>query len=181
MLGEDVVFVGMQLDGVVGVIDAADGAHVGLRERIGGGEDSAVLAPNAAGDQEARGRGEHAKGLIRLPAKNDIGPSLLQRGFGGGRSVRPDEHGGGPAVERLQPLLGDAQLRLGAAPKEVGRSGGNDQKFFSEGVEARANLAGREILHKGVDQQDLVAGLLEEGARGEQLDRQVRLLATEVG
>ncbi len=74
--GEDVVFVGVELDGVVGEVEGTEGAHVGGAEAGVGVEDAVWLAPATAGDHIPREAGELREGLIGLAAEDDVGAGL---------------------------------------------------------------------------------------------------------
>ena len=95
------------------------------------------------------------------------------------------DNNGGPVLcaafgQGAQPLLGNAQFRLRTAPEEIGVRRRHDEKIFSERLQLRADLFGRELHQEGVDQQDIVPGAAEELARAQQFQRHNRCLRPEV-
>jgi len=129
----------------------------------------------------AIGRGQLDERLLALSKNGDVGADLLQRRARRGRRVRSDDDEDGREIaDGIRRCLGHAQFGRCAAPEEIARRGREDDHVGAELHQARANGAEIELLQLGVDQANLVSGTLEERLGVAELERQVRLAATEV-
>ena len=84
------------------------------------------------------------------------------------------------APDRVQRGAGHAQLRLGAAPEQVGGRGRHHRHARRERRHRRGELGIRPALQMAVQQQHLVPGGLQQHPAAAELQRQMRLAAAEI-
>ena len=119
--------------------------------------------------------------LLALAAHDHVAAELRERCAGRRRAVRADRHGAAAApAERGQEPARQAQLRLGAAPEQIG--GGRGQHGHVRRVRRDAlDQPGIVLAHqRAVEQQTLVPFGLEQRPAVAEFERQMRLAAAEV-
>ena len=158
-----------------GQVDKAAGLRHGRR----------IGRPAAHDDAGRRGgigaAGEGAHDFLGLAHHDKIHRQLGEHGTRGRRAVRPDRDQAFDArPEGFGQHRGDVQLGLGAAPEEVGRSGGEHRHSGREARNPLGKSLHREAVERAVQHQHLVAIGLEQAAAIADLERQMRLAAAEV-
>ena len=141
----------------------------------------ALAVGDRGGVRERRASCECGDDLLALAAHDDVAPELLQRRLRGDRRMGPDGDRHSPSsTQARDDLARDTEFRLGAAPEQIGRRRGHDGH---SGREPRHLFDQRRVVqsHQGaVDEEALMPLRLEQAAAIAELERQVRLAATEV-